>query len=140
MSKYYFLKRQSPISRKAEAKDDSQTKLIKPISRMSTDHNKLNVDYSIKYESLIHYLRNMASESDITHKHGAVLLHRGFKPVVWGRNSTQGSNVLHAEMHVIMQFLALHGLLGFLNTQCILRPEFHLKRGQKEQRIKEAGT
>jgi hypothetical protein len=73
---------------------------------------------SIKFANILGKLAEVASKSEIAHKHGAVIISAG-SPIVWGYNSIKGTTTYHAECEALRRYLNLHGIY-WKQKQCLL--------------------
>ncbi len=67
---------------------------------MKYQYNIMKIDLS--------KLLSIASHSDMTNKHSAVLIYNG-RPIVWAYNNMNGGKSYHAEVSVVKKFLRIKG-------------------------------
>lgn len=70
--------------------------------------------------NLIERLPDIASKSEISHQHGAVLVKNGV-PLIYAFNKINGGRTVHAEHNAIRRYLAGQGLKCGERHSCLLR-------------------
>ncbi len=63
-----------------------------------------------KFLNVLATLPYVASKSQITHRHSAVIIKNG-APIIWGFNNIKGADTYHAEHDAIRKYLAMKRIL-----------------------------